>query len=94
LDRGRLSRELSESETKFAKYARFATRAPIGLAVLGPDEWHCLPWRDLTHLEVGSQRGSWDRVLVEGEIDPVNEAWNRMIEEQTPITLQMSIYKP
>jgi len=34
LDRDRLSKELSEAETKFA---RFATRAPIGLAILGVD---------------------------------------------------------
>jgi len=90
----RLSRELSESETKFA---RFATRAPIGLALLAPDGLALSAndlWRDLTHLEVGSQRVSWDRVLVEGETDPVNEAWNRMIEERKPITLQTRIYKP
>ena len=34
LDRERLYKELSESESKFA---RFATRAPIGLAILKPD---------------------------------------------------------
>jgi hypothetical protein len=34
LDRERLYKELSESESKFA---RFATRAPIGLAILRPD---------------------------------------------------------
>jgi hypothetical protein len=34
IDRERLSRQLSESETKFA---RFATRAPIGFAVLTPE---------------------------------------------------------
>jgi PAS domain-containing protein len=34
MERERLSKELSESETKFA---RFATRAPIGLAILRPD---------------------------------------------------------
>jgi hypothetical protein len=34
MERERLSKELSESETKFA---RFATKAPIGLAILRPD---------------------------------------------------------
>jgi len=40
LDRDRLSKELSEAETKFA---RFATRAPIGLAILGVDGLAYLP---------------------------------------------------
>lgn len=34
LDRERLYKELSESESKFARFAR---RAPIGLAILKPD---------------------------------------------------------
>ena len=79
MDHDRLSRKLSEGDTKFA---RFATRAPIGLVVLAPDGLALSVndlWRDLTHLEAGSQGVSWDRVLVEGESDPVNEAWNRII---------------
>ncbi|KUJ17292.1 uncharacterized protein LY89DRAFT_733155 [Mollisia scopiformis] len=55
LDRERLFRELTESETKFAK---FATRAPIGLAILAPDGTALSAndlWRDLTQLDVGTE---------------------------------------
>ncbi|PVH76512.1 hypothetical protein DL98DRAFT_592105 [Cadophora sp. DSE1049] len=65
LDRDRLSRELSESETKFA---RFATRAPIGLAVLSPDE---SAWEEvLVEGELDYVNALWDKMLAEKK--PIN----------------------
>jgi PAS domain-containing protein len=94
LDRDRLYKELSESETKFA---RFATRAPIGLAILKPDGLALSAnalWRELTQLDVGSSQVSWEDVLVEGEVAPVFEAWERLIVDKQPITVQTRINKP
>lgn len=94
LDRARLYRELSESETRFA---RFATRAPIRLAILTPtgDTLSANDlWRDLTQLEVGSQRAQWDHALVQGEADPVNQAWSRMIGSRNAVTIQTRINRP
>ena len=91
LDRDRLYRELSEAETKFA---RFATRAPIGLGLLTPDGLALSAndlWRELTQLEVGTSAVSWPDVLCEGELDRVNEAWGRMISEKNSVTIQTRI---
>ncbi|KAG4441101.1 hypothetical protein IFR05_003391 [Cadophora sp. M221] len=94
LDRDRLSRELSESETKFAK---FATRAPIGLAVLSPDGFAQSAndlWKELTQLPVSSMRVAWKNVLVEGEFELVNAAWDKMLMEKKPIDMQTRIKRP
>jgi PAS domain-containing protein len=91
LDRDRLYRELSEAETKFA---RFATRAPIGLGILTPDGIALSAndlWRELTQLEVGSSAVSWSEVLCEGEPDRVNEAWARMISEKKSVAIHTRI---
>jgi hypothetical protein len=91
LDRDRLYRELSEAETKFA---RFATRAPIGLGILTPEGLALSAndlWRELTMLDVGSQRVSWDKVLCEGELDNLNRAWERMISGKKAVTVQTRI---
>lgn len=94
LDRARLSRELSESETKFA---RFASRAPIGLAILAPDGTTLSAnplWRELTCLEVGMSSPDWGMVLAEGELEPVMAAWDRLLVEREPITLQTRMKRP
>ncbi|CZT53029.1 related to sensory transduction histidine kinase [Rhynchosporium secalis] len=94
LDRDRLSRELSEAETKFAK---FANRAPIGLAVLSPDGFAQSAnelWRELTQLQVSSMRVSWNDVLAEGELEPVNAGWEKMLTEKQPVTVQTRIKRP
>lgn len=81
LDRERLFRELTESETKFA---RFATRAPIGLARLAPDGTALSAndlWQDLTRLEVGTNRVNWEAVLTEDQLVPVQTAWDTVLKE-------------
>lgn len=86
--RDRLSRELSESEKRFAK---FVERAPIGIAILSPDGLAISAnprWREMTQLEVGSQRVLWDDVLVEGEIDHVNQIWERLLQTKKPSVVQ------
>jgi PAS domain-containing protein len=91
LDRDRLYRELSEAETKFA---RFATRAPIGLGILTPQGLALSAndlWRELTQLEVGTSSVNWPDVLCEGEPDRVNEAWGRTISEKQSVTIQTCI---
>lgn len=94
LDRARLSRELSESETKFA---RFASRAPIGLAILTPDGTALSAnplWRELTCLEVGMSSPNWGMVLAEGELEPVMDAWERLLADREPITMQTRMKRP
>jgi PAS domain-containing protein len=91
LDRDRLYRELSESETKFSK---FAARAPIGLGILTPEGLALSAndlWRELTRLEVGSQKVSWNDVLCEGEPERVNQAWGQMISDKKSVTMQARI---
>lgn len=91
LDRDRLYRELSEAETKFA---RFATRAPIGLGILTPEGIALSAndlWRELTQLEVGSSTVNWSEVLCEGEFERVNEAWARMSSEKKSVTIHTRI---
>jgi hypothetical protein len=88
LARDRLYRELSEAETKFA---RFATRAPIGLGILTPEGLALSAndlWLELTQLEVGSSAVSWPAVLCEGEPDHVNVGWERMISRKKSVTMQ------
>ncbi|KAG0646582.1 hypothetical protein D0Z07_7546 [Hyphodiscus hymeniophilus] len=94
IDRDRLYKELSESESKFA---RFAQRAPIGLAILKPDGTALSAndlWRDLTLLQVGSNQVSWEGVLVNNEFDRVMSAWETLVKEKHSVTLQTKIRKP
>ncbi|KAH9206546.1 hypothetical protein DL95DRAFT_429523 [Leptodontidium sp. 2 PMI_412] len=94
LDRDRLSRELSEAETKFAK---FATRAPIGLAILTPDGFAQSAndlWKELTQLSVSSMRVAWDNILVEGKFELVNAVWDKMLMEKKPVDIQTRIKRP
>lgn len=88
LDRERLFRELTESETKFA---RFATRAPIGLAILAPDGTALSAndnWRDLTQLEVGTNRVNWADVLADGQVELIQKAWDTMLNERRSLSIQ------
>jgi hypothetical protein len=94
LDRDRLYQELSDSETKFA---RFATRAPIGLAILKANGLALSAnelWRDITMLDVGADRVDWHQVLAEGETELVQGAWDRLITAKKPITMQTRIRRP
>ncbi len=94
IDRARISRELSESETKFA---RFASRAPIGLAILTPDGLALSAnplWRELTGLGVGSPAGQWAEVLSDGEFELVMGAWARLIAEKQPVTIHTKMRRP
>lgn len=87
LDRERLFRELTESESKFAK---FAQRAPIGLAILTSTGIALSAnelWKDLTQLTIGSDQVDWVNVLVEGELPLVNEAWGSVLNEKRTITI-------
>ncbi|PBP17289.1 M2QJ, histidine kinase-group XI protein [Diplocarpon rosae] len=89
LDRDRLSKELSDDETKFA---RFATRAPVGLAILSPDGSALSAndlWRDLTQLAVGSNKVAWEKVLADGELEVVNSLWEQLLTEHRPTTMQI-----
>jgi hypothetical protein len=89
-----LYKELSESETRFA---RFATRAPIGLAILKPDGLALSAnalWKELTQLDVGSSKVNWGDILVQGEVEPVFEAWERLIMRKQPVTIQTRINNP
>ncbi|KAE9364382.1 hypothetical protein N431DRAFT_354787 [Stipitochalara longipes BDJ] len=91
LDRDRLYRELTESETKFAK---FATRAPIGLGILTPQGLALSAndlWRELTQLDIGTSSVNWPHVLCEGEPDRVNKAWEQTISEKQSVTIQTRI---
>ncbi|CZR56780.1 related to sensory transduction histidine kinase [Phialocephala subalpina] len=94
LDRERLFRELTESETKFA---RFATRAPIGLAILAPDGTALSAndlWRDLTQLEVGTNRVNWEDVLADGQVEPIQKAWDTMLNERRSLSIQTVMRRP
>lgn len=85
-----MSRKLSESETKFAK---FATRAPVGLAILtetglvlsGNDLS-----RDLTQLNIGSTRSSWEDVLLSGDSEHVDRMWDRLLAERNPVISRLA----
>ncbi|PQE07003.1 hypothetical protein CJF30_00009413 [Rutstroemia sp. NJR-2017a BBW] len=94
MDRASLSRKLSESETKFA---RFATRAPIGLAILTA-EGEALTannlWRQFTALEVGSDKPSWNNVLMPGEFAHVTSAWEQVVTGKKPLQLHTRINIP
>jgi PAS domain-containing protein len=94
LNRARLSSELSESETKFA---RFSSCAPIGLAILTTD-FNILSanslWCDLTGLRVGSSSIEWPSMLADGEVELVTEAWKQLTAGHKPITLQTRLRRP
>ncbi|RDL36403.1 uncharacterized protein BP5553_05755 [Venustampulla echinocandica] len=74
LDRQKLSKELSESEMKFE---RFATRAPLGLEIIRPDG---LPlsandiWKEPMKLNIGSDWAWWREALIDGEFEMVSNA--------------------
>jgi hypothetical protein len=51
-------------------------------------------WRDLTMLEVGTDRVDWHQVLAEGETELVQGAWDRLIRFKKPITMQTRIRRP
>ncbi|KAF7924428.1 uncharacterized protein EAE98_007479 [Botrytis deweyae] len=94
LDREILSHQLTESEKNFA---RFATRIPVGLAILKTDGTALTAndlWRSQTKLEVGSLQVDWEKVLVAGEFGPVTRAWSDCVEEKKPLTFQTRIDKP
>lgn len=94
LDREFLSQQLSESQ---ANFARFATRTPVGLAILSVDGTALSAndlWRHLTKLDVGSSKVSWESVLMPGEFKPVTEAWAEVVEEKKARTLHTRIDKP
>ncbi|TVY31954.1 Hybrid signal transduction histidine kinase K [Lachnellula subtilissima] len=88
LDRDRLHKELSDSQTKFA---RFASRAPIGLAILDPNGKVLSAndvWTNLTMLDIGSEQVTWETVLAEGESELLLSAWAQMIHDKQPTTIQ------
>ncbi|TGO61500.1 hypothetical protein BOTNAR_0128g00080 [Botryotinia narcissicola] len=94
LDREILSHQLTESEKNFA---RFATRIPVGLAILKTDGTAMTAndlWRSQTKLEVGSLQVDWEKVLVAGEFEPVTRAWSECVEGKKPLTFQTRIDKP
>jgi len=94
LDRDRLSKQLSESETRFA---RFATRAPVGLAILEPNGLALSAnplWKELTSLGIGSNQVGWKDVLAEGEYSIMISAWTKLIMEKRPMHLQTRMRKP
>jgi PAS domain-containing protein len=94
LDRAKLSRKLSESETKFAK---FATRAPVGLAILSEIGLVLSAndlWRDLTQLNIGSTKSLWEEVLLPRDSEYVDRMRNRLLTERNPVTFQTRINKP
>ncbi|KAM3084317.1 hypothetical protein ACMFMF_001674 [Clarireedia jacksonii] len=94
MDRASLSRKLSESETKFA---RFATRAPIGLAILTADGEALTVndlWRQFTALNVGSDKPAWETVLMPGEFDHVTSVWEQVVKGKKPLQLHTRIDIP
>ncbi|KAK8903072.1 hypothetical protein QC760_008563 [Botrytis cinerea] len=94
LDREILSQQLTESEKNFA---RFATRIPVGLAILKTDGTAITAndlWRSQTRLEIGSSQVDWEKVLVAGEFEPVTRFWSEVVEEKKPVTFQTRIDKP
>lgn len=93
-DRARLIRELTDSENKFAK---FANRAPIGLAILDPDGTALTAndlWRDLTKLHVGTNKVDWATVLTPDQVEPVHKAWDKMLKERKSTSIQTRIRRP
>jgi PAS domain-containing protein len=94
MDRASLSRKLSESETKFA---RFATRAPVGLAILTADGEALTAnnlWRQYTALDVGSDKPSWNTVLMPGEFAHVTAVWEQVVTGKKPLQLHTRINIP
>ncbi|QSZ32681.1 hypothetical protein DSL72_002260 [Monilinia vaccinii-corymbosi] len=94
LDRATLSRQLSESEKNFA---RFAARTPVGLAILTADGIALTAndlWKSQTTLDVGSSKVNWEGVLMPGEFEPVMRAWAEVVEEKKAVTLQTRINNP
>ncbi|APA13550.1 hypothetical protein sscle_11g083200 [Sclerotinia sclerotiorum 1980 UF-70] len=94
LDRAILSQQLNESETNFA---RFATRTPVGLAILTVDGVALTAndlWKSQTKLEIGSSQVNWEEVLMPGEYERVRKAWSQIVHEKKPGTFQTRIDKP
>jgi PAS domain-containing protein len=94
IDRASLSRKLSESETRFA---RFATRAPIGLAILTADGEALITndlWRQFTALDVGSDKPSWDTILMPGEFAHLTSVWEQVVKGKKPLQLHTRLDIP
>ncbi|KAB8292244.1 hypothetical protein EYC80_007986 [Monilinia laxa] len=94
LDRAILSQQLSESQ---ANFARFATRTPVGLAILTVDGTALSAndlWRSQTKLDVGSSKVNWEGVLMPGEFERLTRAWAEVVEEKKARTLHTRIDKP
>ncbi|RDW69737.1 hypothetical protein BP6252_08757 [Coleophoma cylindrospora] len=94
VDRARLSRELSDIETKFSL---FAARAPIGLAIMTQGGLALSAndlWRSLTMLEVGTNSVDWEKTLVDGELEHVTSLWTTMVNNKESVRLQTAVKKP
>lgn len=94
VDKAQLSMELLDSETKFAK---FANRVPIGLAIhtsSGVAVSANNLWKELSQLDVGCQMADWLAILVPEEVDYVIEAWDRVTAERKAVTIQTILKKP
>ncbi|CAD6451940.1 48cf3835-9e67-4d5c-b2c0-1677af16f44f [Sclerotinia trifoliorum] len=94
LDREILSQQLNESETNFS---RFATRTPVGLAILTVDGVALTAndlWKSQTKLEIGSSQVNWEEVLMPGEYERVKKAWSQVAQEKKPGTFQTRVDKP
>ncbi|RDW80862.1 hypothetical protein BP5796_05560 [Coleophoma crateriformis] len=94
VDRARLSRELSDIETKFSL---FAARAPIGLAIMTQGGLALSAndlWRSLTMLEIGTDSVDWEKTLVDGELEHVTSLWTTMVNNKESVRLQTAVKKP
>ncbi|EHL01449.1 hypothetical protein M7I_2539 [Glarea lozoyensis 74030] len=84
IDRERLSRELTASETRFEK---FAARVPLGLGILTPEGKSLSAnemWVNITQLQQGDEMDAWSDVIVPSEVPAVLEAWSFMVQEKKP----------
>ncbi|RAL66506.1 hypothetical protein DID88_006196 [Monilinia fructigena] len=80
-----------------ANFARFATRTPVGLAILAVDGTALSAndlWRSQTKLDVGSSKVNWEGVLMPGEFESVMRTWAEVVEEKKARTLHTRIDKP
>ncbi|ESZ92001.1 putative histidine kinase M2QJp [Sclerotinia borealis F-4128] len=94
LDRATLSQQLTESETNFT---RFATRTPVGLAILTSEGTALLAndlWRSQTSLDIGSSKVNWEKVLMPGEFEPLTTAWSEVVNNKNSRTFQSRFKKP
>lgn len=93
LDRAILSQKLSESQKNFA---RFASRTPVGLAILAADGTTLSAndlWRSQTKLDIGASKVNWDSVLMPGEFELVMDAWREVVNDKKACTINTRIDK-